>query len=355
MKLRTLGLIGAVGVGGAVVLGGGDDQPTVVRVVDGDTIVASVDGEEKRVRLLNVDTPELGRDGTDPECMAVEAKDYLTGVLTPGSEIELRYDEETVDRYGRDLAAVYFEEQLINAELARQGLGVAVIFEPNSKYYREVLTAETQARSDQRGIHDPDRDCSFSAQVETSAAQASALALLALGSMSLAELDSHQDALKSLRNEARDLRKLMSNPREFARAAYSGYEEERKTLDRVIKQLEQEQEKTRQQIDKQQEAEERQREKAEREEQLRSEREKREREQETQPISQQPEIPQQPVSPRPASPAPAPNPAPAPAPAAGYDGYTGCRAYGGNYAMTSRDAQGRSYAKIDCTTKVQIG
>ncbi|WP_126268734.1 hypothetical protein [Corynebacterium alimapuense] len=33
----------------------------------------------------------------------------------------------------------------------------------------------------------------------------------------------------------------------------------------------------------------------------------------------------------------------------------GCRAYGGNYAFTSVDAQGRSYAKIDCTTKAQIG
>ena len=37
------------------------------------------------------------------------------------------------------------------------------------------------------------------------------------------------------------------------------------------------------------------------------------------------------------------------------DSYTGCRAYNGNYAMTSVDKKGRPYAKIDCTTRVQIG
>ena len=45
----------------------------------------------------------------------------------------------------------------------------------------------------------------------------------------------------------------------------------------------------------------------------------------------------------------------APAPSNPVDNYTGCRAYGGNYAMTSVDNKGRPYAKIDCTTRVQIG
>lgn len=47
--------------------------------------------------------------------------------------------------------------------------------------------------------------------------------------------------------------------------------------------------------------------------------------------------------------------APEKQPAPVVDHYTGCRAYGGNYAMTSVDKKGRSYAKIDCTTKQQIG
>lgn len=51
---------------------------------------------------------------------------------------------------------------------------------------------------------------------------------------------------------------------------------------------------------------------------------------------------------------PAEQPA-APQPAPVVDTYTGCRAYNGNYALTSVDKKGRPYAKIDCTTKQQIG
>lgn len=54
------------------------------------------------------------------------------------------------------------------------------------------------------------------------------------------------------------------------------------------------------------------------------------------------------------APQPMPESVPAPAPAP-VDTYTGCRAYGGNYAMTSMDEQGRPYAKIDCSTRQQIG
>lgn len=35
----------------------------VVRVVDGDTIVVARDGEEERVRILGIDTPEVARSG----------------------------------------------------------------------------------------------------------------------------------------------------------------------------------------------------------------------------------------------------------------------------------------------------
>jgi micrococcal nuclease len=39
----------------------------------------------------------------------------------------------------------------------------------------------------------------------------------------------------------------------------------------------------------------------------------------------------------------------------GYDGYTGCRAYGGKYPPNAIDEKGRPYTKIDCSTKRPIG
>ena len=34
------------------------DEATVVRVVDGDTFVANIDGQDEKIRLIGVDTPE---------------------------------------------------------------------------------------------------------------------------------------------------------------------------------------------------------------------------------------------------------------------------------------------------------
>ena len=74
---------------------------TVVLVIDGDTIDVSVKGETKRVRLLNIDTPELGRDGVSDECLAREAKARLEELLPAGTKVSLEYDVERQDRYGR--------------------------------------------------------------------------------------------------------------------------------------------------------------------------------------------------------------------------------------------------------------
>ena len=65
----------AVGAVASVALGGGDEDTVVVnRVIDGDTIDVDIDGENTRVRLLNIDTPEIGHNGEPSECLAEEAK-----------------------------------------------------------------------------------------------------------------------------------------------------------------------------------------------------------------------------------------------------------------------------------------
>ena len=76
-----------VGTVATVAVLSGEDPVTVIRVVDGDTIDARVDGKEKRIRLLNVDTPEYGRDGAADDCLAEEATAYLQSLLPSGREI----------------------------------------------------------------------------------------------------------------------------------------------------------------------------------------------------------------------------------------------------------------------------
>lgn len=125
---------------------------TVVRVIDGDTIDVSVKGETKRVRLLNIDTPELGRDGVSDECLAREAKARLEELLPTGTKVTLEYDIERQDRYGRELAGVFKEATFINEVIVQEGYARAVVFEPNRKFYDRILAAEAGPKHKKSGI-----------------------------------------------------------------------------------------------------------------------------------------------------------------------------------------------------------
>lgn len=84
----------------------------VVRVIDGDTIVITVDGGdgccwEEKVRIWGVDTPERGEPGW------TEATEALRNRLRSGQSLRLTYPErnskgETVwrDAFGRLLAEI---------------------------------------------------------------------------------------------------------------------------------------------------------------------------------------------------------------------------------------------------------
>lgn len=151
---------GATGI--AVTQSGGPedrDRATVVRVIDGDTIDAEVNGDVERVRLLNVDTPETKDPEEAVQCLGPEAMDFLEDLLAPGDRIELVYDVERTDRYDRTLAGVFKDDALVNADIAEAGLGVAVLYEPNDRFYQEVLDAQARASEVGVGLHDPQVEC----------------------------------------------------------------------------------------------------------------------------------------------------------------------------------------------------
>lgn len=171
-RLAATLIVGAVVIGGfATVNHFSQFTGTVVRIVDGDTLIASVGGKETTIRLLNVDTPETKDPNQPPECLGVEATEYLNGRLPAGTKIKLEYDAERFDRYGRTLAAVFESEEFISAEIARRGLGAAVVFEPNRKYYQQVSEAQEAARAAGVGLFDPTLPCTIPAQVNNSVTQ----------------------------------------------------------------------------------------------------------------------------------------------------------------------------------------
>ena len=143
----------------------GRDTASVLRVIDGDTIDVDLDGEETRVRLLNIDTPETKHPDEAVQCLGPEASDFLEELLPTGTEVQLEYDVEREDHYGRTLAGVFHEDSLVNSQIATQGLGVAVVYEPNRKFYDQVKAAEHNARNHQAGIFDPEVDCALPQQL----------------------------------------------------------------------------------------------------------------------------------------------------------------------------------------------
>ena len=79
---------------------------TVVRVVDGDTvIVRGPGGSTEDVRLIGIDTPETVDPRRPVGCFGPEASAYAKHLLT-GRRVLLRYDRELHDRYGRFLAYI---------------------------------------------------------------------------------------------------------------------------------------------------------------------------------------------------------------------------------------------------------
>lgn len=77
-------------------------KATLVRVVDGDTLVVSHQGETKRVRLIGVDTPERDQHGFAEATQALEKS--ATADLYLIFEVP---NEPTYDEYGRTLAFVF--------------------------------------------------------------------------------------------------------------------------------------------------------------------------------------------------------------------------------------------------------
>ena len=145
--------------GGVAVASAADDVATVTSIIDGDTIEIMIDGEEQSVRLLNINTPE------SDECLADDATGFLEWRIPPGTQVNLKYDKDRHDQYGRVLAGVVEGGSLVNAEIAKNGLGVAVLFEPNNRFYDDVLEAQHEAEEQGLGLWSEDIACTLVSQV----------------------------------------------------------------------------------------------------------------------------------------------------------------------------------------------
>lgn len=125
----------------------------VVRVVDGDTIIVDIDGDETRVRLIGIDTPEsVHPDDTLNSERGKIASDFTSELLT-GKQVYLEYGEEKTDKYGRTLAYVFLSDKtMVEEELLRSGMAEVLTIEPNSKYASYFECIEDEAKRNRSGF-----------------------------------------------------------------------------------------------------------------------------------------------------------------------------------------------------------
>jgi micrococcal nuclease len=130
------------------------DTGVVTRVADGDTIrVRFADGGERRVRLIGVNSPELGDGRTEAAFWAFLAARYTLFHLR-GRTVRLEYDTTRLDDYGRTLAYVMTEDgELFNERLVRDGYARAFLKYPFREDYRSRLRqAQAEAKREGRGL-----------------------------------------------------------------------------------------------------------------------------------------------------------------------------------------------------------
>lgn len=127
-----------------------DERVMVAQVFDGDT-VALADG--RRVRLLGINTPEIGRDGAPSEPFAEEARRLLAELAGPGAGLLLRTDVEQRDRYGRLLAHGFSADGAnLQARLLVAGLATTLVVPPNQWRVACYGRLEADARSRGAGV-----------------------------------------------------------------------------------------------------------------------------------------------------------------------------------------------------------
>jgi micrococcal nuclease len=147
--LLLVPLLGGGSAGAGVTIEG-----TVVRVVDGDTILVQLADRVEKVRYIGVDSPEIHHPVKGEEPGGREAATVNRG-LVEGRRVRLELDVRTRDRWGRLLAYVWVGDTMINAELIRLGYAHVMTVPPNVRYQELFVKLQREAREAGRGLWRP--------------------------------------------------------------------------------------------------------------------------------------------------------------------------------------------------------
>ncbi len=126
----------------------------VVKVVDGDTVALSINGQSQTLRLIGLNTPETVDPRKPVECFGVEASNKAKQILTGQSvRIEKDITQGELDKYNRLLAYVFLKDGTnFNKMMIKEGYGYEYTYNTPYKYQTEFKLAEKIAKEQKRGL-----------------------------------------------------------------------------------------------------------------------------------------------------------------------------------------------------------
>lgn len=121
------------------------EKAQFLSVIDGDSLVLELGGRNVEVRLIGIDAPEWGQEyGTKAKAFSLK--------FCYGRTVDVEYDVQRLDRYNRTLVYVSVDGRMLNEELVRAGLALAVEYKPNTKHQTRLKKAQAQAEKNRNGF-----------------------------------------------------------------------------------------------------------------------------------------------------------------------------------------------------------
>lgn len=139
----------------------------LVRVVDGDTIIVDIGGDEHSIRLIGINTPEsvadeeyLKKTGKENTKEGKDASEYTKFLLNDVETVYLQKDVSETDKYDRLLRYVWLEipvdfkdkreieSKMLNALLLETGTAEVTIYPPDKLYENEFKAIKENERSE---------------------------------------------------------------------------------------------------------------------------------------------------------------------------------------------------------------
>lgn len=123
-----------------------------VRGVDGDTAKLSVREKVYTFRFLAIDTPETVKPNTPPAFMGKKASNYTKSALAKAKKIQIQYDGNRTDKYGRKLAWIFVDGQLLQDKLVKKGYARVYYIYGKYRYTNKLRASEKIAKRKKLGI-----------------------------------------------------------------------------------------------------------------------------------------------------------------------------------------------------------